>query len=244
MLDRNEPPERGSDHVRAISVVTDVMRNPDPKPWRWGVLPVVVLGMVLLAWVWISGLGPPEVEDTQPISTASAATISTTAPGDTESSAGEIEEDDPTTTTTTTTTTTLPPYIEVYLEILADDKEALAEVVAEIDAFDDEWVNRDIGYREAVDRLAVVYEKALTFSNSVGSHRPPDNIPGWADAHQRISDLADTVTDAVETLLASLRWPDVGQPMRGSIVVLRVAAESFCEGVDQIRELTLQGYSL
>ena len=213
------------------------MHNPDPKPWRWWVLPVAFLGMVLLAWVWISGQDPPAVDDAQPISTTSVTTRSTTASGDTENAAADTEAEE----TTTTTTTLSVPYIDVYLENLGDDKKALAEVVAEIVAVEGEWGVREINYRETEERLVAVTERAVAFSNSVASNRPPDSIPGLADAHQMISGAADTVAKAAETLLAVVTRSGIDPPMVSPVVMLRVAAESFCEQVEQIREIALQG---
>ena len=211
-----------------------MMRNPDPKPGRW-VLPLVVLGMVLFTWVWINRLGPPEVDDTQPVSTTSATTTSTTAPGDAES-VEEVGEPE------TTTTTLLPPEIEVYLENLADDKRALAEVVAELNSFNNEWEDDQISYQEAEDGFVSASEQALAFSNSVELHRPPDGIPGLADAHQKILDLATAVAAAADDALSGLRAPDTGELRRAAMVEFRAAAESFNQQVDQITEITLQGF--
>lgn len=214
-----------------------MMRNPDPKPGRW-VLPLVVLGMVLFTWVWINRLGPPEVDDTQPISTTSATTTATTAPGDTET-AEEVPEEE------ITTTTLLPPEIEVYLENLADDKKTLAEVVAEMNAVNDEWENREetgVTYGDTEVAMVSVSEQALAFSNAVELHRPPDGIPGLADAHQKILDLATAVAAAADDALAGLRAPDRGELRRAALVEFRAAAESFNQQVDQITEITLQGF--
>lgn len=210
------------------------MRNPDPKPGRW-VLPLVVLGMVLFTWVWIDRLGPPEVDDTQPVSTTSATTTSTTTPGDAENGEEAAEEE-------TTTTTLLPPEIEVYLGNLAEDKKTLAEVAAELNSFNSEWENDQIPYQDAEDGFESASEQALAFSNSVELHRPPDGIPGLADAHQKILDLATAVAAAADDALAGLRAPDTGELRRAAMVEFRAAAESFNQQVDQITEITLQGF--
>ena len=215
------------------------MRNPDPKPGRW-VLPLVVLGMVLFTWVWINRLGPPEIDDSLSISTTSTTTVTTTAsPGEGEAG-GEAPEDG------STSTTLLPPEIEVYLENLAEDKRTLAEVLAEMNAVNNEWDNRtpDGGptYAETEAALVAVSEQALAFSNSVELHRPPEGIPGLADAHQRILDLAAAAADAAADALTGLRAPDTGELRRAALVEFRAAAESFNQQVDQITEITLQGF--
>lgn len=204
-----------------------MIRKPDRKLRRWRLLPVVLLGMVLVAWVWISGLGRPGMDGTQPVST----TITwTTAPGDTKNAAAQIEDEG----TTTTTTTLLPANIETYLQHLADAKETLAEVVAEINAVDNEWTNRDITYREAVERFEAVTKEALAFSYSIASHPPHDSIPGWSDAHQQLTDLAATAATAAEALLSWITQPDVHPPMRSPLAVLHQVAESFYQGADQL----------
>ena len=211
-----------------------MMRNPDPKPGRW-VLPLVVLGMVLFTWVWINRLGPPEVDDTQPVSTTAAATTSTTAPGETETSEEVVEEE-------TTTTTLLPPEIDVYLENLADDKRNLAEILAELNAANNEWESGDIEYSAAEEAFVMVSERALAFSQAVELHRPPDGITGLADAHERLLEPANAVATASEEALAGLRSSDPGDRRREAVVEFRAAAESFNQQVDQITEITLQGF--
>lgn len=210
-----------------------MMRNPDPKPGRW-VLPLVVLGMVLFTWVWINRLGPPEVDDTQPVSTTSATTTSTTAPGDAET-AEDVEEEEP------TTTTLLSPEIEVYLENLADDKLTLAEILAELNSANNEWENDQSTYQETEEAFVVVSDKALAFSQAVELHRPSDDIAGLTDAHERILELANAIATAAEEALAGLRSPEV-EPRREAVVRFRAAAESFNQQVDQITEITLQGF--
>lgn len=209
-----------------------MMRNPDPKPGRW-VLPLVVLGMVLFTWVWINRLGPPEVDPGEPVSTTSAPTTSTTAPGDAETDE-EVEEEP-------TTTTLLPPEIDVYLENLADDKKTLAEILAELNSANNEWENDERTYTETEEAFVVVSEKALAFSQAVELHRPSDDIAGLADAHERILELANAIATAAEEALAGLRSPEA-EPRREAVVRFRAAAESFNQQVDQITEITLQGF--
>ena len=214
-----------------------MMRNPDPKPGRW-VLPLVVLGMVLFTWVWINRLGPPEVDDTQPISTTSTTTTAPTSPGAT-GGGEEMEE-----VTTTPPTTLLPPEIEIYLGNLADDKKTLAEIVAEMNAVNNEWDTGDPRppYSETEAALVSVSEQAVAFSLAVELHRPPDGIPGLADAHQNIFESANAVATAAEDALAGLRSPDTGELRRAALVEFRAAAESFDQQVDQVTEITLQGF--
>ena len=214
-----------------------MMRNPDPKPGRW-VLPLVVVGMVLFTWVWVNRLEPPEVDVTAPVSTTSTTTTATTAPGEA-AEAEEVEEEE------TTTTTLLPLEIQVYLNNLADDKKTLAEVVAEMNAVNAEWDNRSetgVTYSDTEAAMVSVSEQALVFSAGVELHRPPDNIPGLVDAHQRVFEAATAAAAAAEDALAGLRAPDTGELRRAALVEFRAAAASFNEQVDLINEITLQGF--
>ena len=209
-----------------------MIRNPDPKPGRW-VLPLVVLGMVLFTWVWVNRLEPPQVDETAPVSTLEVTTTTATDPGE-DTEIPEVEE--------STTTTLLPPEVEVYVNNLAEDKVTLAELVAEMNAANTEWDNRDVTYPEAETAMVAVSEQALVFATAVELHRPPDNIPGLVDAHTVALDSANAVATAAEDVLAGLRAPDDGELRRAALVEFRAAAASFNQAVDQINEIILQGF--
>ena len=212
------------------------MRNPDPKPGRW-VLPLVVLGMVLFTWVWVNRLDLPEVEETAPATTTAESATPTTGPDGDEEDEEEVVE--------TTTTTLLPPEIEVYLTNLAEDKQILAEVAADMNATNEEWDNREetgVTYSETEVALVAISELALIFSQGVEIHRPPDIIPGLAEAHDIALESAIAVAAAAEDVLAGLRAPDTGELRRAALVEFRAAAASFNEKVDQINDIILQGF--
>ena len=215
-----------------------MIRNPDPKPGRW-VLPIVVLGMVLFTWVWVNRLGPPEVDETNPVSTIASTTTAAAEPGETSATDDPVEEE-------TTTTTLVPPEIEVYLNNLSEDKKTLAEVVAEMNATNEEWDNREesgVTYSETEAAMVSVFEQAVVLSAAVELHRPPDDIiPGLAEAHEGVLESANAVATAAENALAGLRAPDTGELRRAALVEFRAAAASFDQRVDQINEITLQGF--
>lgn len=217
-----------------------MVSNPDPRPGRW-VLPLVVLGMILFTWAWVNRLEPPTVEittgasGTAPSTTATSAAVEDTTPGDGET---ETPED-------TTPTTLLPPEIEVYLTNLAEDKAALAALVEELNRVNDSWENRDqtgVTYAETEAAMVAVSERAVVFSEAVELHRPPEDVTGLTDAHQRVYESAAAVAEAAANALAGLRAPDTGELRRAAVVEFRAAAASFEQQVDQISEIVRQGF--
>lgn len=215
-----------------------MMRNPDPKPGRW-VLPLVVLGMVLFTWVWVNRLEPVTVDDSQPVSTTSPATTAPAEDAEESEDAAEVEEED------TTTTTLLPPEIDLYLNNLAEDKQALAELVAEMNAVNEEWDNRSetgVTYGDTEVAMEAISEQALVFVAAVELHRPPETVAGLVEAHEGVFESANSVAAAAEEALAGLRSSDTGERRRAALVEFRAAAASFNEQVDQINDITLQGF--
>lgn len=192
--------------------------------------------MVLFTWVWVNRLEPTAVDETQPASTTAPTTTAPDGEADETSETGEVVEEE------TTTTTLLPPEIELYLTNLAEDKKNLAELVAEMNAVNEEWDSRTITYAEAEEAIAAIVEQAQVFSAAVELHRPPDTSPGLVEAHVGVLESATAVAAAAEDVLAGLRAPDTGELRRAALVEFRAAAASFNEQVDQIIDITLQGF--
>ena len=214
-----------------------MMRNPDPKPGRW-VLPLVVLGMVLFTWVWVNRLEPVPVDDSQPVSTTSATTTTSAGEGDEVEGTEGVDEGE------TTTTTLIPPEIDLYLNNLAEDKLALAELVAEMNAVNEEWDNRSetgVTYGDTEAAMEAISEQALIFVAAVELHRPPETVSGLVEAHEGVVESANAVAAGAEEALAGLRSSDTGERRRAALVEFRAAAASFNEQVDQINDITLQG---
>ncbi|MYF82895.1 MAG: hypothetical protein F4176_01770 [Acidimicrobiia bacterium] len=217
-----------------------MVSNPDPRPGRW-VLPLVVLGMILFTWVWVNRLEPPAVEITSGASGTTRPTTATTAAVE-DTSAGDGGTE---TTEDTTPTTLLPPEIEVYLTNLAEDKTALAALVEELNAVNDAWENRDetgVTFAESEAGMVAASERAVVFSEAVELHRPPEDVAGLTDAHQRVYESAAAVAEAAAAALAGLRAPDTGEDRRAAMVEFRAAAASFEQQVDQISEIVRQGF--
>ena len=217
-----------------------MVSNPDPRPGRW-VLPLVVLGMILFTWVWVNRLEPPAVEITSGASGTTRPTTATSAAVE-DTSAGDGGTE---TTEETTPTTLLPPEIEVYLTNLAEDKTALAALVEELNAVNDAWENRDetgVTFAETEAGMVAASERAVVFSEAVELHRPPEDVAGLTDAHQRVYESAAAVAEAAAAALAGLRAPDTGEDRRAAMVEFRAAAASFEQQVDQISEIVRQGF--
>ena len=201
-------------------------RNPDPKPGRW-ILPLVILGMVLFTWAFVNQLEPPELQDNEPV-------VQTTNP---------IAATPTTLLEASTTTTLLPPDLSTYLDNLLSDKEALARVVATMDAVNSDWNDRaETGrtFAEAEDDLIAVGESASVFSDAVELHIPPAGIAGLVDAHEAALNAAHDVADAADKVLTGLRAPDTGQLRQAALVEFRAAAEQFNLAVDSINSIITQ----
>ncbi len=211
------------------------MRNPDPKPGRW-VLPLVVLGMVLFTWVWVNRLEPEPVDDAQPVSTTAATSVTSEEESGEDPDNGEVEEPE------APTTTLLPPEIEIYLRNLVEDNQALAEIVAEMNAVNEEWDNRDdigVTYAETEEAMAVVVEQAVVLATAVELHRPPETVAGLNGAHDGLLESINQVASSAEEALAGLQSSDTGERRRAALVEFRGAAASFSEQVDQINDIVL-----
>ena len=203
-------------------------------------LPLVVLGMILFTWVWVNRLEPPTVEGTAAPSGTTRSTTETTAAVETTGGNGGTE-----TPEETTPTTLLPPEIEVYLTNLADDKAALVALVEELNSVNDAWENRDqtgVTFSETEAAMVAASERAVVFSEAVELHRPPEDVAGLTDAHQRVYESAAAVAEAAANTLAGLRAPDTGELRRAAVVEFRAAAASFEQQVDQISEIVMQGF--
>ncbi len=204
-------------------------------------LPLVVLGMILFTWVWVNRLEPPAVEGTAGPSGTTRSTTETTPAVDETTAGGDGAE----TPEETTPTTLLPPEIEVYLTNLAEDKAALAALVEELNAVNDAWENRDqtgVTFSETETAMVTASERAVVFSEAVELHRPPEDVAGLTDAHQRVYESAAAVAEAAANTLAGLRAPDTGELRRAAVVEFRAAAASFEQQVDQISEIVMQGF--
>ncbi len=204
-------------------------------------LPLVVLGMILFTWVWVNRLEPPAVEGTAGPSATTRSTTETTPAVDETTAGGDGTE----TPDETTPTTLLPPEIEVYLTNLAEDKAALAALVEELNAVNDAWENRDqtgVTFSETEAAMVATSERAVVFSEAVELHRPPEDVAGLTDAHQRVYESAAAVAEAAASTLAGLRAPDTGELRRAAVVEFRAAAASFEQQVDQISEIVMQGF--
>ncbi len=197
--------------------------------------------MILFTWVWVNRLEPPTVESTAGISgTAPSTTATSAAPDDTTAEGDQTE-----TPEDTTPTTVLPPEIEVYLTNLEEDKATLAALVEELNAVNDDWENRDqtgVTFGDTEADMVAASERAVVFSEAVELHRPPEDVAGLTEAHQRVYESAAAVAEAAANSLAGLRAPDTGELRRAAVVEFRAAAASFEQQVDQISEIVLQGF--
>ena len=115
--------------------------NPDPKPQRTIVLPLVLIGMIATTYTFINRVATNNdldivVEDT---------TVQTVSEETTEQQH------------TTTTTTTLPDDYISYLEEITGERIVAISLGEEVLQANDNWDNKTVTYQEAKDEFDVIY---------------------------------------------------------------------------------------
>ena len=119
----------------------------------------------------------------------------------------------------------------------------LAEILAELNAANNEWENRDIEYAEAEAAFRCGIREGPRLQPGSGIAPSPRTVsPVWRMLIRGSLDPATAVATAAEKALAGLRSSDPGDQRREAVVEFRAAAESFNQQVDQITEITLQGF--
>ncbi len=172
--------------------------NPDPRPGRW-MLPLVVLGMLLFTYVFVSqlpGSGPDEAQavDTQPDDTSQTGSGSSLPDG---------------TDTGDTTVTTAPgdPAAEEPSPEVAAYVAAMQALASELTAFNTEMDNvntawdadpREIEYSAAEQRFTEISGNVEQWSQRVAEVQPPADL---AEAHNAFVTAAQAAsTEAAEVL--------------------------------------------
>ncbi len=159
--------------------------------------------------------------------------------------AGTPDEDETTTTqpgaTTTTaelpgtTVPTTPTEVEEYLAGLAEDQQTLLTIAEEMEAVNQQWDDRAIGYGDAEQRFVDLVAEAQVFVDGVELPGPPAGYPGLALAHEEVFAAATQVQSAVEAVLAGLRAPDSGEERRAALESFRAAVTAFDDKVAAAR---------
>jgi hypothetical protein len=184
--------------------------NPDPKPGRW-ILPLVVLGMVVFTYFFVS-----ELPEASPGSTIATGDTTTTVPGNGDTSS----------TASTAPGTDLDPAVDAYLTELDQVNNALqllrTEMVTVNDGFDAD--PREIEYSEAEPRMETIEVDTQALADQVAAMTVP---AGFETSHQALTSAIDTAAGAASDALAGLQSDDEGEARQSGIVAYTTAADNF-----------------
>lgn len=199
--------------------------NYDPKPGRW-MLPLVVLAMVAFTYVFVREL-------------PTAATTSTTVPGDngTTTTAGNGT----TTTNGSTTSTTITPDAQEYVDALSAFEVRLTDLQSQLGAantgFDAD--PRTVSYDQARAAFEEVLAETTTLAEEVAAVVPPE---GFEEAHQAVVAAAEQAVAAADAALEGLLAPppDTGDGRRAGVAAYDDAEDAFTTAVEGVRALASQ----
>lgn len=200
--------------------------NPDPRPGRW-VLPLVVLGMVAFAYVFVRQL-PGAGEGERELSSDGLATTTTSIPGSTTTTSPEG--------VTETTLEPLPidPAVQSYLDILTAQEAELNGLQTEMASINGRWDAdpKQITYEEARAALRDLNGRIATWANGVSAVTPP---AGLVDAHAALAQGAAATGAAAPQVLAGLESSDTGESRRAALATFDAAVQSFLDAAAAIR---------
>ena len=177
------------------------MSRTDPKPGRW-ILPLVVLGLVALTWVFVNAL-PPAPDATT--GTITATTEEPPAAQATTTTEAVVVE-------TTTTITIAPEVIEF---MLAADTTAGAADALLVEATDiNETWESGRNFTLALNSLRDFATRTSGFAASVAEITVPEDLQDeWAP----VTSAAGEMLTAANDMDAGLQAPDTGQIRRAAL---------------------------
>ena len=197
--------------------------NPDPRPGRW-MLPLVVLGMLLFTYVFVSqlpGSGPDE---------QGTGTTLTSTPGSTDATlpdGGGTGENGDTAPTTTSPPTAATPEVEAYRAAMTALGSELNAFNTELDEVNSAWDAdpRGIEYSAAEQRFRAVAEGLGEWSQRVEEVAPPESL---TEAHANFvaaAQAASTEAAAVLDGLVNSPGPEERREAAGRFDAARQAFE-------------------
>jgi hypothetical protein len=201
--------------------------NYDPKPGRW-MLPLVVLAMVAFTYVFVREL-------------PTAATTSTTVPGD-NGTTTTTEGNGTTTTDGPTTSTTIAADAQAYVDALSAFEVRLTDLQSQLGAantgFDAD--PRTVSYDQARAAFEEVLAETTALSEEVAAVVPP---AGFEEAHQAVAAAAEQAVAAADAALEGLLAPppDTGDGRRAGVAAYDDAEDAFTTAVEGVRALASQG---
>lgn len=192
--------------LRGSTIVTSLMmRNPDPKPGRW-ILPLIVIGMVAFAYVFVSNL------DTAPEVTAASTTTTTIDP---------LGVDPVASTTVPVIDATTQAYLD-QVTLLNTDLDGLAARLQQLNA---DWDARTIDYATARNTLRdEIIPELEAWAVRVADAAAP---PSYATDQAALTDAAAPVVAASQAVLAGLESSDTGEARAAALVDFTTAVTGF-----------------
>ena len=187
------------------------MPSADPKHGRW-ILPVIIAGMILLTYTFVSNLEPSE----------GIQVTTTTAPP-------------PFPTEPSTTTSTLPPDLAAFMvtvEAFATQAQGFAQQIGEIN---DAWEARDAGFTETRTAFNNVRATVALWEDQVASaaaDAPPPLAQPYVTLVTEVAGLAPAIAD----IILGLEAPDTGQLRREAVEIWEREMQEVLDAFQAIRD--------
>lgn len=185
--------------------------NPDPRPGRW-LLPLVVLGMMLFTFVFVTRL--PGTEPVTSTTTPDGGATTTTLPG----------------STTVASTVPTDPALQTYRDALAALSSELAAFQAEMTAVNEGWDAdpKTIDAATAKARLTALRDQTATWAAAVGQL----TVPVGLEANQAtIAEAANRAAAAAESALTGFTSAPGPEQRREAVTAFATAVTDFSAAV-------------
>lgn len=186
--------------------------NPDPRPGRW-LLPLVVLGMMLFTFVFVTRL-----PGTEPVTSTTVpdggATTTTALPG----------------ATTVATTVPTDPALQTYRDALTALASELATFQAEMTAVNEGWDAdpKTIDAATAKARLTALRDQTATWAAAVGQLTVP---VGLETNQAAIAEAANRAAAAAESALTGFTSAPGPEQRREAVTAFATAVTDFSAAV-------------
>lgn len=187
--------------------------NPDPRPGRW-LLPLVVLGMMLFTFVFVTRL-----PGTEPVTTTTLpeGETTTTVPG----------------STTVASTVPTDPALQTYRDALAALASELANFQVEMTAVNAGWDAdpKTIDAAAAKARLTALRDQTASWAAAVGQL----TVPVGLEANQAaIADAANRAAGAAESTLSGFTSAPGPEQRREAVAAFATAVTDFSAAVSAV----------
>ena len=192
--------------------------NPDPRPGRW-LLPLVILGMMVFAYVFVQNL-PAADGETQDIGADGVEAQTTTT---TEAAAP---------TSTTAPAAILSPEVQDYLNQVATAETEVLAFQSEMADINTRWDAdpRTLEYADGETLLTDLASRMATWATNLVAVVPPATL---TDAHGVLTATAQAAADSAGDVLTGFTGPDA-EPRLNALVEFDVAVTAFTAAADDV----------